>query len=59
MMNISHCPSCKKRLIPARSDTDHTNLVCLFCDDVDPMLMTAASWAASSLARPLTDNNDQ
>jgi hypothetical protein len=58
-MDISRCPSCKKLLIPASSDSGRTNLVCLFCDDVDPMLTTGAKWAASSLAHALTDSNDK
>lgn len=57
-MDISRCPTCKKLLIPSRSDSGRTDLVCLFCDDVDPLLTTAASWAASSLALGLTDKND-
>ena len=57
-MDISRCPTCKKLLIPVRSDSGRTDLVCLFCDDVDPMMTTAASWAESNLAHALTDSND-
>jgi hypothetical protein len=31
--------------------TGRTQLVCLKCDDVDPMKTDAAKWAESSLAR--------
>jgi hypothetical protein len=32
--------------------TSRTNMVCLKCDDVDPMKTEAAKWAASNLAKP-------
>ncbi len=49
-MDVSRCPGCKKRLLAMTDRTGRTRLVCLKCDDVDPMKTDAAKWADSSLA---------
>ena len=49
-MDASRCPRCKKRLMAMTDRTGRTQLVCLKCDNVDPMKTDAAKWANSSLA---------
>jgi hypothetical protein len=49
-MDASRCPHCKKRLMAMTDRTGRTRLVCLKCDNVDPMKTDAAKWANSSLA---------
>ncbi len=49
-MDTSRCPGCKKRLIAMTDRTGRTQLVCLKCDNVDPLNTDAAKWANSSLA---------
>jgi hypothetical protein len=49
-MDKSRCPQCKKRLMAMTDRTGRTQLVCLKCDNVDPMKTDAAKWANSSLA---------
>jgi hypothetical protein len=51
-MDQSRCPRCKRRLIAMTDRTSRTSMVCLKCDNVDPMKTEAAKWAASSLAEP-------
>jgi hypothetical protein len=36
--------------------TGRTNMVCLKCDNIDPMKTDAAKWAASSLATPARES---
>jgi hypothetical protein len=50
-MDISRCLKCKKRLITITSRTGQTSLVCLKCDNVDPMKTDAVKWANSGLAK--------
>jgi DNA-directed RNA polymerase subunit M/transcription elongation factor TFIIS len=49
-MDLSRCPGCKKRLIAMTDRESRTKLVCLKCDNVDPMKTVAIKWADSSLA---------
>jgi hypothetical protein len=49
-MDLSRCPDCKRRLMAMTDRTGRTKMVCLKCDDVDPMKTDAARWAASGLA---------
>lgn len=49
-MDVSRCPGCKKRLMAMTDRTGRTKLICLKCDDVDPMKTVAAKRANSSLA---------
>jgi hypothetical protein len=49
-MDQSRCPTCRKRLITMNDRTGRTSLVCLECDNIDPMKTDAAKWANSSLA---------
>lgn len=51
-MDFSRCPDCKRRLTAMTDQTGRTNMVCLKCDNIDPMKTDAAKWAASSLATP-------
>ena len=51
-MNTSRCPKCDKRLIATMAMTGQTKLVCLKCDDVEPMNTDAVKWGERSLARP-------
>jgi hypothetical protein len=52
-MDISRCAGCKKRLMAMTDRTGRTKLVCLKCDNIDPMKTDAAKWARSSLASGL------
>ena len=49
-MDVSRCPACRKRLMAMTDRTGRTTLVCLKCDDIDPMKTDAVKWANSSLA---------
>ena len=51
-MDPSRCPKCKKRLMAMTDRTGRTELVCLKCENVDPMKTDAVKWANSSLAAP-------
>jgi phage FluMu protein Com len=50
-MNVPRCAKCRKRLLAMTEPTGHTKLVCLRCDEIDPMKTDAVKWANSSLAR--------
>jgi hypothetical protein len=52
-MDQSRCPTCRERLIAMTDRTGRTSLVCLKCDNIDPMKTDAAKWANSSLASSL------
>lgn len=52
-MDSSRCPKCRKRLMAMTDRTGRTSLVCLRCDQVDPMKTDAVKWAQSSLAGPV------
>jgi hypothetical protein len=39
MDRVTRCLHCGKRMVPAPSPTGRTELVCVFCDKVDPMEM--------------------
>jgi hypothetical protein len=52
-MDLTRCLECKKRLMALTDRTGRTRLVCLKCDNVDPMKTDAAKWAASRLANSL------
>lgn len=53
-MDISRCPQCRKLLVPVLSASGRTELLCLKCDEVDPLRTDAAKWAMS----PLADHKD-
>ncbi len=48
-MDKSRCPKCKKRLIKMTNRTDRTSLLCLKCDNVDPMKTDAVSGPTADL----------
>jgi len=50
-MDGSRCPICKKRLMAMTERTGRTRLVCLKCDQIDPMKTDAVKWTNSSLGR--------
>jgi len=50
-MDVSRCPQCKKLLVPVLSHQGRTELLCLACDDVDPLQTNAAKWAESALSK--------
>ena len=49
-MDFNRCSKCKKRLIAITDGKGRTELVCLGCDEIDPLKTDAANWANSSLA---------
>jgi hypothetical protein len=49
-MDLSRCPNCRRRLMAMTDRTGRTNIVCLKCDNVDPMKTDAVKWASSGLA---------
>jgi phage FluMu protein Com len=51
-MDESRCPKCKKRLMAMTDRRGRTELICLRCDNVDPMKTNAVNWANSSLTAP-------
>jgi hypothetical protein len=50
-MDDSRCPICKKRLMAMTGRAGRTQLVCLKCDQIDPMKTDAVKWANSNLGR--------
>jgi hypothetical protein len=50
LMDISRCPQCRRLLVPVLSANGRTELLCLKCDEVDPLRTDAAKWARSPLA---------
>ena len=56
-MDVSRCPDCKRRLMAITDRTGRRQMVCLRCDDVDPMKTDAAKWAASGLAASAGENS--
>jgi phage FluMu protein Com len=49
-MDDTRCFNCNKRLMAMTDRTGRTELVCLKCNNVDPMKTDAVKWANSSLA---------
>jgi hypothetical protein len=49
-MDETRCAECKRRLMAMTDRTGRTKLVCLKCDNIDPMKTDAIKWANSSLA---------
>jgi hypothetical protein len=49
-IDVTRCRECKKRLMAMTDRTGKTKLLCLKCDNVDPMKTDALKWAGSSLA---------
>ena len=56
MDRVTCCLQCGKRMVPARSLTGRTEMVCVFSDKLDPMEMEKANkWAESPLAQPISE----
>ena len=56
MDRVTRCLHCGKRMVPASSLTGRTELVCVFCNKIDPMEMTETRrWAESPLAHPASE----
>lgn len=54
MDRVTRCLHCGKRMMPAPSPAGRTELVCVYCDKLDPMeLEKAEKWAESPLAQPI------
>jgi hypothetical protein len=51
-MDMSRCAKCRRRMLAIAERTGRTALVCLECDDIDPMKTSAVAWANSSLGGP-------
>jgi hypothetical protein len=50
-MNLDRCSRCKKLLMAMTDRTGKTRLVCIKCDNIDPMKTDALKWANSPLGR--------
>jgi len=57
-MDISRCRQCGRLLVPVLSANGRTELLCMKCDDVDPLRTDAAKWAKSPLADDQAPEND-
>jgi len=56
MDRVTRCLQCGKRMVPAPSMTGRTELVCVFCDKIDPMKMAEAKgWSENPLAHPASE----
>jgi hypothetical protein len=56
MDRVTRCSQCGKRMVPARSPTGRTELICLYCEKVDPLEMEGAKKRADSpLAQPISE----
>jgi hypothetical protein len=51
-MDVSRCARCRRRMLAMADQTGRTTLVCLECDNIDPMKTDALAWANSSLGGP-------
>jgi hypothetical protein len=51
-MDPSRCAKCRWRMLAMADQTGRTMLVCLECDNIDPMKTDALAWANSSLGCP-------
>ena len=51
-MDVSRCAECSRRMLAMADQTGRTTLVCLECDNIDPMKTDALAWANSSLGSP-------
>ena len=55
MDRVTRCLQCGKSMVPARSLTGRTALICIYCDKLDPLEMEEAKKSAESpLANPFT-----
>jgi hypothetical protein len=50
-MDVTRCPTRKKRLMAMTDRTGKTEMLCLKCEKVDPMKTDAAKWADSPQVR--------
>ena len=56
MDRVTRCLQCGKRMVPAPGLTGRTELVCVYCDKTDPMVVDEAKkWAESPLATPISE----
>ena len=55
MDRVTRCLHCGKRMVPAHNPTGRTELLCVFCDKLDPMEMAEVKWADSPLATPVSE----
>jgi hypothetical protein len=56
MDRVTRCLHCGKRMVPAPGPTGRTELMCVFCDKLDPMEMAGpVKWADSPLATPISE----
>ena len=56
MDRVTRCLLCGKRMVPAPGLTGRTELMCVYCDKLDPMEMEhAKKWAESPLAPPISE----
>jgi hypothetical protein len=54
MDRVTRCLQCGKRMVPARSLTGRTELICINCNKLDPQEMEEVKkWAESPLAKPI------
>ena len=51
MDKVTRCLHCGKRLVPTMGTSGRTELVCVWCDKVDPKT-ELAKWADSPLSKP-------
>jgi hypothetical protein len=57
-MDPSRCSRCRRRLIASSGKTGRTEMVCLICDEIDPMKTVAMKWAQSNLSPPGPQEKD-
>ena len=56
MDRVTRCLQCGKRMVPARSLTGRTELICVCCDKLDPLEMEEVNKLAESpLAQPISE----
>ena len=54
MDRVTRCSQCGKKIVPARSPTGRTELICIKCDKLDPQEMEEVKkWAESLWAKPI------
>ena len=56
MDRVTRCLQCGKRMVPAPGLTGRTELMCVYCDKLDPLEMEQAKKRTESpLAQPISE----
>ena len=58
MDRVTRCLQCGKRMVPVRSLTGRTELICMYCDKLDPLEMEEEKkWVEGHLSHPISERS--